>query len=388
MKNKLLIVSLLAAVSHAPAMAQGTLQDYKRAYSLYEKFNASNVYHWASDIRWKDSTHVFHYATNTPEGRRFVSYNVDNGQGTTYQTEEELRTALGLKQPEPQQPQFGRQKQRHWMEVDEEQTPYPVASPDGKLEAYVEGQNLVVHEVGKPYTEKRVLTQDGTIGNYYSNQILWSPDSRKIFVCKRRAVEKRYVYYVESSPKDQLQPILHKQEYAKPGDELPQRVPMIFDVQSGKRWVGDTALCGNQYELGWFEWTPDSREVTMEYNQRGHKIYRVLAMNAETGAMRTIVEERAQTFVNYNRTFRKYINNGTQLIWMSERDNWSHLYLYDVKTGKQLRQITKGAWCVREVIDVDETKGRILFTASGMNKGEDPYNIHYYIIRLDGKKPC
>lgn len=50
------------------------------------------------------------------------------------------------------------------MEVDEENEAYPVLSPDGKMEAYIEGYNVVVHEAGKPYTEaKRILTQDGTM---------------------------------------------------------------------------------------------------------------------------------------------------------------------------------------------------------------------------------
>lgn len=271
------------------------------------------------------------------------------------------------------------------MEVDEENEPRPVASPDGKLEAYIEGYNVVVHEAGKPYTEKRTLTQDGTIGLYYSNQIQWSPDGRKLLVCKRRPVEKRYVYYVESSPADQLQPILHKQEYAKPGDELPQHYPVIIDVETSKAVEADRAKIDNQYELQWLQWTPDSREVTMEYNQRGHHLYQMLAMDAQTGALRTVVEERSDKFVNYPRLWRQFLADGKQLLWASERDNWNHLYLYDVAKGKAIRQVTKGEWVVREVQHVDEKEGVVFFSASGVNKGEDPYLIHYYRIGLDGK---
>ena len=56
------------------------------------------------------------------------------------------------------------------------------------------------------------------------------------YVCanKIRPAQKRYVYYVESSPKSQLQPILHQQEYAKPGDELRFKVPCIFNVKQGR----------------------------------------------------------------------------------------------------------------------------------------------------------
>ena len=54
----------------------------------------------------------------------------------------------------------------------------------------------------------------------------------------------------------------------------------------------------------------------------------MMAMNAETGKLRTVVEERANTFVNYGRLWRRFIKDGKQLLWMSERDNWNHLYLY------------------------------------------------------------
>jgi dipeptidyl aminopeptidase/acylaminoacyl peptidase len=190
---------------------------------------------------------------------------------------------------------------------------------------------------------------------------------------------------VETSPHDQLQPILHQQEYAKPGDALPFKTPVIFDTQTGEKRIADTSLCSPQYELGSFVWTPDSREVTMDFNERGHKTYRILAMNAQTGVLRTIVEETATTFVNYTRYFRYDFKDGSQLIWMSERDNWNHLYLYDTATGTVKRQITKGKWCVREVINVDEDKQVIYFAASGVNPKEDPYFVHYYRIGFDGK---
>ena len=237
---------LCSFVSASPCLAQGTVDDYNRAYSLSAKFNAQNVYHWAQNVRWVDSTHVFHYSVQTPEGQRFIVFDADKNSKQEYTSEKEMNEALAAIRPasKERQHRFGppptggsrrgttpfRQPQRHWMEVDEEQEQRLVTSPDGKLEAWIEGYNVIVHQVGRPYSEKLQLTQDGTIGHYYSNRILWSHDSRKIFVCKRKAVEKRYAYYVESSPQDQLQPILHKQEYAKPGDDLPQLTPYIFNL--------------------------------------------------------------------------------------------------------------------------------------------------------------
>ena len=68
---------------------------------------------------------------------------------------------------------------------------------------------------------------------------------------------------------------------------------------------------------------------------------------------------------------------------MSERDNWNHLYLYDVQKSKVIRQITKGDWFVRGIQRVDEENGEIYFSASGVNKNEDPYLVHSLLSRLE-----
>ena len=368
------------------ASSQDMVARYNKAYSLPRTFARDSVFHWAQNSAWCDSSYVLHYEISTPQGRKYISFDAAKGTSHTYASYQEMEKALKLKKRPEWKPQFGRKKQRHWMEVDEEQDAYPVLSPDGKLEAYIEGYNVVVHEAGKPYTEaKRILTQDGTIGCYYSNRIQWSPDGKRIFVCKRVPVAKRYAYYVESSPADQLQPILHKQEYAKPGDALPQHYPVIIDVNTGKKVEADRHQIENQYDLDWMQWTSDSKEVTMEYNQRGHHLYQMLAMNAETGKLRTVVEESSEKFINYPRLWRQFVKDGKQLLWMSERDNWNHLYLYDVQKAKVIRQITKGDWFVRGIQRVDEEKGEIYFSASGVNKNEDPYLVHYYKIGMDGK---
>lgn len=382
------LITTEARVQQNPyeASSQDMVARYNKAYSLPRTFARDSVFHWAQNSAWCDSSYVLHYEISTPQGRKYISFDAAKGTSHTYASYQEMEKALKLKKRPEWKPQFGRKKQRHWMEVDEEQDAYPVLSPDGKMDAYIEGYNVVVHEAGKPYTEaKRILTQDGTIGCYYSNRIQWSPDGKRIFVCKRVPVAKRYAYYVESSPADQLQPILHKQEYAKPGDALPQHYPVIIDVNTGKKVEADRHQIENQYDLDWIQWTPDSKEVTMEYNQRGHHLYQMLAMNAETGKLRTVVEESSEKFINYPRLWRQFVKDGKQLLWMSERDNWNHLYLYDVQKAKVIRQITKGDWFVRGIQRVDEEKGEIYFSASGVNKNEDPYLVHYYKIGMDGK---
>ena len=134
--------------------------------------------------------------------------------------------------------------------------------------------------------------------------------------------------------------------------------------------------------------------MTFEYNQRGHQVYRLIEADAATGSARAVISEEPKTFFNYRtangnladsgKKFRYDIGDGREVIWMSERDGWNHLYLYDGVTGKVKNQITKGDWAVRSVIKVDEDARQILFDAGGMYPGKDPYFLHYYRINFDG----
>src|SRR5207244_5857707 len=112
-------------------------------------------------------------------------------------------------------------------------------------------------------------------------------------------------------------------------------------------------------------------------NQRGHQLYRVLAVNATNAAVRTIVEERSNTFVDYEtKTWREWLDDSGKLLWMSERDGWAHLWLCDVASGAVKNLVTPGNWVVREVLKVDAARRQVWFLAGGMRAGEDPYHRH------------
>src|SRR5690606_10374156 len=141
-----------------------------------------------------------------------------------------------------------------------------------------------------------------------------------------------------------------------------------------------------QYHLGNFKWREDSSGFTFEYNQRGHQRYRVIAVDAVSGNVKVLIDEVSPTFIDYSsKKYRKDLADGNQIIWASERDGWNHLYLYNGRSGKLIRQITKGDWPVREVVKVDQKNKHIYFIASGLDKDQDPYFKHYFRIDFDGK---
>jgi dipeptidyl aminopeptidase/acylaminoacyl peptidase len=268
-------------------------------------------------------------------------------------------------------------------------------SPDRRFEALIQNYNIYLRPVGGRADDARPLSWDGSEGNAYTfNSITWSPDSKKIAALRRRPGYTRVVTYVRSSPVDQLQPSTMTQSYRKPGDVVDFDQPVLFDIEPARQRPIDPALFPNPYSNGRLEWRSDSRSFTFEYNQRGHQLYRVIEVDAATAAARTVIEETSKTFVDYRRTapamsdsgrvYRFDVADGKEIIWMSERDGWSHLYLYDGVTGRVKNQITKGDWKVHHVELVDPEKRQIWFTANGMEPGKDPYFLKSYRIGFDG----
>lgn len=256
-----------------------------------------------------------------------------------------------------------------------------VVSPDKQWEAFIKDHNVYVRPVGGK--DAVALSLDGNSELYYSSFIQWSPDSRKLATVKVRDVQVRRIPLIESTPESQLQPILQWRDYAKPGDVVPISLPVLFDLSTRKQIPLSTELYANQFSLRLTGWRKDSRAFTFEFNQRGHQRYIVGEVNAQTGKITHLADEQCPTFIYYNNNYRYDLNDGKEMIWCSERDGWRHLYLFDDK-GNIKRQITKGEWVVRKVDYVDEAGQRIYFLASGFNKGEDPYNLHYCRINLDG----
>jgi len=256
-------------------------------------------------------------------------------------------------------------------------------SPDGVWQAFIKDHNVCIRELVS--SEETPLSDDGTEEDAYSEEFRWSPDSQKLVVLRTRKGDTRKVYLVESSPRDQLQPKLHEMEYLKPGDRIAVSKPHLFDI-AGKRHVPvPDELFPDPWSVSDVRWSPDSSRFTFLYNQRGHQVLRIVAVDAVTGEARTLVDERSDTFIDYaGKQFSRPIDATNEIIWMSERDGWNHLYLYDARTGCVKNQITKGPWVVRDVESIDEAKREIWFRAGGLHPEQDPYYVHLCRVNFDG----
>src|SRR5881396_719741 len=152
--------------------------------------------------------------------------------------------------------------------------------------------------------------------------------------------------------------------------------------------------------------TPCSRTPTRCPRSNGARTAAPSPSNTTSAATRSIASSRSmgrpaphapsspKSFFTYRtanggladsgKEFRFDVDDGKEIVWMSERDGWNHLYLFDGVTGAVKNQITRGNWVVRGVQHVDPATRQIWFSAGGMYPGKDPYFADYYRINFDG----
>lgn len=257
-------------------------------------------------------------------------------------------------------------------------------SPDGVWRAEIREGNVVLAPTRGG--DAVPLTADANPHSLtYGPPFAWSPDSKKLVATRTIPVDTRKVHIVRSSPEDRLEPELLTLNYPKPGDPMPQPKPCLFDIATRRAIPLSDAQFPNPWEISDLAWEPDSSAFSFGYNQRGHQIARLLSVDASSGAVRLIHEERSKTFIDYAHKWflHRLEHPGAGWIWASESSGYNHLYLIDPVAGRVKKPLTQGNWNVREVVEIDETNGRLLARINGQD-GSDPYHEHYAWVALDG----
>jgi dipeptidyl aminopeptidase/acylaminoacyl peptidase len=271
-----------------------------------------------------------------------------------------------------------------------------VTSPDGKRAVFIKDWNLWVRDVASG--QEKALITDGSENFGYATDnagwrrsaraiVLWSPDSTKVATFQQDERKVGDMYLVETKPR----PVLHQWKYPLPGDEhVAMLHRVIIDADSGAtvRFKMDPdyhrATLGDDFSLDDMTWSPDASRLAFVSTSRDHKSAVLRVADASTGDVRTVFDETAATHYE-SRTGWRVLWAANEVIWYSQRDDWGHLYLYDLATGKLKHQITSGEGPVSQIARVDEKARTLHFVAMGREKGQDPYFRHAYRIGLDGK---
>ena len=276
-------------------------------------------------------------------------------------------------------------------------------SPNEKLAAYIEDFNLWIRNTK---TGKRIqLTFDGEKDYGYATNnagwiqskgpvLKWSPKSDKIATFRQDARGVGEMYLTTTNVGH---PKLQAWKYALPGDEKIFEIErLIIDIKSNKiiklkmkndfqRSTTTDHIAGRGGELLDTQWSEDSSKLAFISSSRDHKEAHLQIADSKTGNVYSIHKENVDTY--YESGVRsenwKVLFDSNEFIWYSEKDNWGHIYLYDLNTKKLKNRITSGNWLVRKVMHIDNDKREIIFTAGGKEKG-NPYHVYMYKVNFDG----
>jgi len=278
-------------------------------------------------------------------------------------------------------------------------------SPDGRYAAFIRDYNLWVRDLTTGQESR--LTTDGSREFGYATDnagwvhsdtpvLTWSPDSRKIATFQH---DGRGVRDMVLSTTNVGVPRAEIWKYPLPGDSVIFRIHrVVIDVPSRtvvrfrmppdqhRSTVSDHVNCGG--EICDAQWYPDGSHVAFISSSRDHKHAWMRVANATTGEVRTLFQETSQTQIgdaSLPENLWRVLPASNELLWWSQRDNWIHLYLYDLTTGRLKNRITTGEGNVMGVLRVDERARQIWFMAQGRERGRDPYFQHLYRIGMDGR---
>ncbi len=389
MKKNIFLLAFIASVSFT-ATAQSdkktvTVEDYDQATKALG-FNAGKlVYRFNVNPTWLPDG-KFWYSVNIEDGKKeFVLINPADGSRKTGSDKKSIL-------PDDKTPTARRGGQNESL------------SPDGKKAAFIKDWNLWVKDVE---TKKETqLTFDGIKDFGYATDnagwthsdrpiMLWSPDSKKIatFQQDQRHVSDMYLVSTNVGA-----PKLEAWKYPLPEDkeiikihrviievDVPKVIRLKIPPDDRRGTLSDDISSGGPYDDN--EWNEDAGKLFYVSTSRNHKIEKVRIANATTGDVKEIFEEKVATqYESGQGTINnRFLNKTNEIIWYSERDDWGHLYLYDATTGKLKHQITKGAFVVTQLLEIDETNRVLYFNANGREAGRDPYFSHFYSIGFDGK---
>mgnify|MGYP006429526851 FL=1 len=276
-------------------------------------------------------------------------------------------------------------------------------SPNGKLAAYIENYNLWVRNLST--NKKTQLTFDGKENYGYATNnagwtkskgpvLKWSPKSDKIATFRQDARGVGEMYLTTTNVGH---PKLQAWKYALPGDDMIFEIErIIIDIKSNnivrlnmkndfQRSTTTDHIAGRGGELLDTQWNKDGSKLAFISSSRDHKEAHLQIADSKTGNVSSIFKENVETY--YESGVRgenwEVLFDSDEYIWYSEKDNWGHLYLYDLKTKKLKNRITEGEWLVRELMHIDTEKRELIFTAGGKENG-NPYHVYLYKVNFDG----
>ncbi|AXJ01338.1 Dipeptidyl aminopeptidase/acylaminoacyl peptidase [Cyclonatronum proteinivorum] len=283
-----------------------------------------------------------------------------------------------------------------------------VFSPDGRYAAFIRAYNLWVRDMHTG--DDLQLTTDGEHRfGYATDSQGWFRSDRPILKWSREGymistyqLDERNVPEMHILRTAQGRPELVSWPYAipsDPDDEVPMHHRVVIDVetqnmvriQGGPYHQRTSNCCGLTRGNDWADnqFIDGNRKLAFVATSRDYKEVTLKIADLRTGEVREVFHERDEIFIETNLNSRgvpnwRVLYDQGEFIWFSRESDWGHLYLHDLETGERIHSITEGPWNVSNILRIEDTSGRIWFTALGIDPDKDPYEEYVYSVLQDG----
>ncbi len=212
----------------------------------------------------------------------------------------------------------------------------------------------------------------------------WNPDGQSIAYWQLDASGVRDFLLYNTT--DSLYAYTKLVQYPKAGQtNSASRVGVVSTAGGETRWMnvpGDP----REHYIARMEWVSQpkgggSKELVIQHLNRLQDTLHVMVADPQTAAVRTLFTEQDSTWVEQFDDL-KFVNGGKDILWMSERSGWNHLFLIP-RGGGTPRELTPGDFDVIGVHHVDMANGWVYYTASPDN----PTQRYLYRVNFAKRMP-
>ncbi len=258
-------------------------------------------------------------------------------------------------------------------------------SPESKHLAFTIDNNLFIvsSEEVKNITQqddKNIVSGQSIHRNEFgiSKGTFWSPNGKMLAFYQKDESKVTEYPLVDYSEKPA---VLNAIKYPMAGQSSELAKVGIYDVETGKTtYLEYRKALGPEHYLTNLAWSPDGTKIYIAEINRGQNEVHLNEFDAESGFfLRTVLTETHPKYIEPEHP-PIFINDGSQFLWMSERDGFNHVYLYSTN-GEEIKQLTSGQFPVTDYLGID-SKGKNIFVEA---TGESPLENHIYKVSLKGE---
>lgn len=272
-------------------------------------------------------------------------------------------------------------------EADEAALMFAKFSPDATRVAFVKKNNIYVEDLDSgritPLTRDGTETLiNGTFDWVYEEEFglrdgfRWSPDGEQIAFWQLDSEDIPLFHMINNT--DQLYPRIISFRHPKVGQtNAVCRIGVVSAAGGEPRWFELPGDLRDNY-VARMDWAANSDEIVIQRLNRLQNTNRVLLGNINTGQLTTVFTDEDEAWVEVVDDL-KWMEDGQKFTWVSERDGWSHVYLIS-RDGRNILNLTPGAYDVISIELIDEKGGLLYFSASPDN----PSQRYLFSVPLDG----